>query len=414
MKIKRILCMTLCVALVVGCCCLAACTPTDGGDDEGKGGTLLPVYSDMISEVRDIKLLTGPLSVKDTHSNWNVGCTDLGFPYYDATNNQMRFWFGDTFSSLNNSKEGWRSNVLGITSDFDASDGIEFDEFVCRLDGYAAELINSEHDTSKGSEYTCIPTGGFELNGVHYAFYMSINNWDNGWLCNFCNVAKSTDGENFVKMNNLFWCNSASVNSKAAGQVKARLGISDDAVITAHVAPNFMQIFPYVYEGYVYIFGLPSARLGGVKLGRVAVANFENFDEYEYYYDGQWYKGTAGLNKIKGEYDEKSFIVKPSVGEVCVSYNKYLDKFLMTYYISNSIVFRTSDNLTEWSKSEKIITNAEFLQLYGGFTHEKYMSNDGKTVYFFLSRWYKYDENGVNVPNDPEGYNVRVMSFTFK
>ena len=393
---------------------MAGCitNPPDGGDD-GKDkkpiGKALPVYSDMLAEVRDIKMLTGPSGVTNTYADWGVGGTDLGVPYYDATNNKMMFWFGDTFASVNSSRDRWRSNVLGVSSDFDARDGIKFDSFVSNLPGAAKEVIASEHDTSRAGEYTCIPTGGFELNGTHYAFYMSINNWDNNtWMCNFCNVAKSTDGgKNFVKMNNLFWCNADSVNPKATAQAVARLGV-EQSVASSHAAPNFMQIFPLVHDGYVYVFGLPSGRNGGVKLGRVLTTNFENFDEYEYYYDSQWFKGKTGLDKIKGEFDEKSFIVRPTVGEVCVSYNKYLQKFIMTYYANNAIVMRTSSNLTEWSKTERIVTNAEFTQLYGGFTHEKYMSADGKTVYFFLSKWY------TDTPNDPEGYNVRVMSFTFK
>ena len=35
------------------------------------------------------------------------------------------------------------------------------------------------------------------------------------------------------------------------------------------------------------------------------------------------------------------------------------------------------------------------------------LSDDGKTVYLMLSKWYNYVDS-----RDPTGYNVRVLSFT--
>lgn len=410
----RFAAIVMCAVIALSMVGLVACNgnnpDTPDNPDKPKPtpiGTPLKVYSDKISSVYDVAMLTGPSGKTNTHADWGIGGTDLGFPYYDATNNKMMFLFGDTFSSVNSGSAGWRSNVLGMTSDFDASDGITFDSFVCNMPGMAKQIVDSVHDTSNEGEYTSIPTGGIELNGTHYVFYMAIKDWQNNtWNVNYCNVAKSTDGKNFVKMNNLYWLNSSAKNSRAEANVMSTLGVSK-ADAAGHVAPAFMQIFPYIYGDYVYMFGLPSGRSGGVKLARVLKADIESFDKYQYYYDGNWYTGAEGLAKVKDEMDEASYVVLPTVGEVCVSYNKYLEAHMMTYYTNNKIVFRTSKDLVKWSKAETIVTNAEFLQLYGGFTHEKYTSDDGKTVYLMLSKWYNYVDS-----SDPTGYNVRVLSFT--
>lgn len=412
----RFAAIVMCAVIVLSVVGLVACNGDnpDTPDNPDKptpapNGTPLKVYSDKISSVYDVAMLTGALGKTDTLTEWGIGGTDLGFPYYDASNNKMVFLFGDTFSSVNKGNAGWRSNVIGVTSDFDASDGITFDSFIHNISGMAKQVIDSPHDTSNKGEYTSIPTGGIELNGTHYVFYMAIKDWQyNTWNVNYCNVAKSTDGKNFVKMDNLYWLNASTKNSLAEANVMSTLGVTK-ADAAGHVAPGFMQIFPYVVGDYVYLFGLSSGRAGGVKLGRVLKADIESFDKYQYYHGGNWYMGAEGLSKVKDEMDEASYVVLPTVGEVCVSYNKYLDAHMMTYYTNNKIVFRTSKDLVKWSKAETVVTNAEFLQLYGGFTHEKYTSADGKTVYMFVSKWY----NSVDI-TDKTGYNVRVLSFTLK
>lgn len=419
-KTLKISALLLCVVLALSLFGFASCfdtpvtpdkpNPDTPGGDTKPTGTPLAVYSSKIASVYDVAMLTGPLGKTDTLTEWGIGGTDLGFPYYDEASGKMMFLFGDTFSSVNGGSSGWRSNVLGITSDLDASDGIVFDEFAHNVEGMAKQIIDSRHDTSNNGEYTSIPTGGIAINGVHYVFYMAIKDWQNNtWNVNYCNVAKSTDGgKNFTKMSNLYWVNEPSKNPLAQTNVCGTLNVTAEEA-NKHVSSGFMQIFPYAYQEYVYLFGLPSGRGGGVKLGRVKAAEIEQFDKYQYYYGGEWYTGSAGLAKVKDEMDENSYIVMPSVGEVCVSYNKYLGKHMMTYYTNNKVVFRTSSDLISWSKSETIVTNTEFLQLYGGFTHEKYTSDDGKTVYLFLSKWYNYADGA-----DKTGYNVRVLSFTLK
>ncbi len=182
----RFAAIVMCAVIALSVVGLVACNgnnpDTSDNPDKPKPtpiGTSLKVYSDKISSVYDVAMLTGPSGKTNTHADWGIGGTDLGFPYYDATNNKMMFLFGDTFSSVNSGSAGWRSNVLGMTSDFDASDGITFDSFVCNMPGMAKQIVDSVHDTSNEGEYTSIPTGGIELNGTHYVFYMAIKDWQN-------------------------------------------------------------------------------------------------------------------------------------------------------------------------------------------------------------------------------------------
>lgn len=369
----------------------------------------LEVYSEKIKTVEDLGLVTGVLAKPSTLDKYKIGGTDLGIPYYDDTRGQMYLLFGDTFSGINNMSGDWRSQTVGISTDFKLSDGLTFDSFISDSNGKAVQIIESMHDSNgAGGERTCIPTGGISINGVHYVFYMSIREWLSvGWDINFCALAKSTDAKNFEVLTDIFWTEEVDL-----GKENATLLLDQtEEVAKAHEAEHFLQIFPYQIGDYVYLFGLTAGRFGGCKLGRVKSKNIENFDEYEYFTGKDenntpiWIKGEKGLKALKNNDD--SYIVEPQVGELSVCYNAYLGKYVMSYYSRNKIVMRTSDNLIDWSEIDIITTSEEFLQLYGGFAHELYMEKDGKIMYFLVSQY-------MNKKFKEEGYNVRLLKVTFK
>ena len=259
---NRILALVIFTAMMFS---LIGCT-SDGEVEKGMKVKEQPVYSQIIESVEDIGLITGVAASEDTLEKYNIGGTDLGIPYYDEKREQMYLLFGDTFEGINNMQEGWRSQTVGISKDFDFSDGFKFDSFISDASGNAIQIIESMHDgNDAGGERTCIPTGGIEINGTHYVFYMSIREWlDVGWDVNFCSVAKSTDGEQFEILTDLYWAENNEI-----GQTNAALILEQDEVeIKAHVTDHFMQIFPYRVDDYVYMYGIPSGRFGGVKLGR--------------------------------------------------------------------------------------------------------------------------------------------------
>lgn len=368
----------------------------------------LPTYSNLINSVKDLGLVTGKLANPSTLDVYNIGGTDLGIPYYDDIREKMYLLFGDTFEGINNMSGDWRSQTVGISTDFKLNDGLKFDSFISDQSGRAVQIIESMHDANgAGGERTCIPTGGIAIDGVHYVYYMSIREWlDVGWDINFCALAKSEDAQNFEILTDVYWTEEEDLGKENASLLLEQT--ADDAEL--HEGEHFLQIFPYRIDDYVYLFGLTAGRFGGCKLGRVKVENIESFDEYEYYVGKDnadnpvWVKGIEGLNALK--FNDNSYIVEPQVGELSVCYNAYLQKYVMSYYSKNKIVMRTSDNLIDWSEIEIITTSAEFLQLYGGFSHELYMEEGGKVMYFLISQY-------MNKQFKEEGYNVRLLKVTF-
>lgn len=372
-------------------------------------GTLLDSYSPMISTVEDLGLVTGVLAKPSTKDVYNIGGTDLGIPYYDETRKQMYLLFGDTFEGINNMSGDWRSQVVGISKDFKLNNGLTFDSFISDDSGRAIQIIEAMHDANgAGGERTCIPTGGIAINGVHYVYYMSIREWLKvGWDVNFCALAKSEDAQNFTVLTDVYWSEDDDLGKENAHLLLER----DEEEIIEHESRDFLQIFPYLVDDYVYLFGLTEGRFGGCKLARVKTESIENFDEYEYYQGKDennqpiFIKGVEGLRGLT--YNDESYIVEPQVGELSVCYNAYLEKYVMSYYSKNKIVMRTSTNLIDWEEIEIITTSAEFIQLYGGFSHELYMEKNGKVMYFLISQY-------MNKKLNEEGYNVRLLKVTFK
>ena len=368
----------------------------------------LPVYSKMMTSVEDLGLVTGKLANPSTLDPYKIGGTDLGIPYYDETREQMYLLFGDTFEGVNNMTGDWRSQTVGISKDFNLSDGLTFDSFISDSKGRAVQIIESMHDSNgAGGERTCIPTGGIEVNGVHYVFYMSIREWLSvGWDVNFCALAKSTDAQNFTILKDMYW-----TEEENAGKENTELLLEQPKEeIANHEGDDFLQIFPYRKGEYIYLFGLTSGRFGGCKLGRVKPENIESFQKYEYFTGKDengtplWVEGTEGLKAIKNNDD--SYIVEPQVGELSVCFNAYLNKYVMSYYSKNKIVMRTSYDLIDWTEIEIITTSEEFIQLYGGFSHELYMEENGKVMYFLISQY-------MNKSLSEEGYNVRLLKVKF-
>ena len=370
-----------------------------------------PVYSDSIEKIEFVGMLTGVNAYDNTLEKWDIGGTDLGIPYYDEQRGQMYFLFGDTFRNNNGGSGNWRSQVVGVTKDLDASDGIKFDSFISedKRNGYATQIIDAMHDSNDAEyEITVIPTGAIVIDGIHYVYYMSVRIWHTiGWDVNYCGVAKSTDGQKFEIIEDLFWS-----DPKELGQLNTGDLLDQDAeVVLEHTGGNFLQIFPYRVGDYVYIFGIPNARFGGCKLGRVLASEIEDFSKYEYYTgkdaneEPVWVQGADGLRALDN--NDESYIFEPQVGELSVSYNEYLGKYVMSFYSLDRIVVTYSENLIDWSDLEILISSNDLPVLYGGFTHELYMEEKGKVMYFYVSWYYQ-------TPHVDDAYNVNIMRVTFK
>ncbi|NLB85336.1 MAG: DUF4185 domain-containing protein [Acholeplasmataceae bacterium] len=389
MRFKRLLIAVVCVILSLG---MFACKK-DG----------IKVYSSKIKSLKDMGLITGDDSPNKTGENWNVGGTDLGIPIYDEANQKMFLAFGDTYSGADQ-LGNWRSNVMAVTTDLDASDGITIDSFLNNNRPVAKEFIPSRKVDNL--EITTIPTGGIVIGDSIYVHYMSVRVWKGSgeWDINYNGVVKSVDGgETWTRVNNLTWAES---NEDYVQTVTGMDGVE----LNKRIAPNLLQVFPIKSaDGYIYIYGIPGGRSGGAKLGRVLVDNYEDFFEYEYFngYDKNkdpiFIKGTAGLEAILE--NDSSYIVPPTVAEISVMYNGYLKKWMILYKTNSvgRLIFRISDNPWGAWSDEELITTAKDLPggFYGEFMHEAYSEKNGKIIYIIISQWKPI-------------YNSRLMRLEFK
>jgi hypothetical protein len=344
-------------------------------------------YSKKIMYVQDKGLITGKKATVDT-SKWKLTGTDLGFSFYDSDIKRFYSIFGDTTS---NGGGIWNSNMTLYTDDLDFSNGINWQGKLPGQYGTNSQItpVSKRIANSYGYTYdktlitstdvsTTIPTGACIVNGTYYVFYMEVGEFqDNGeWDVFASGAVKSTDkGQTWSVVPSLKW-------------------ISKDADGVEGNAKNFGQIFPLVVDDYVYIYGIPGGRSGGVKLGRVATSDIDDFSSYQYYsgLDSSsspiWKDGNAGLNAIKES--EDSYIVSPSCGELCVCYEPYLQRYMMSYMQNNSqIVIRRSVNpWGEWSSSDVIMKQSDLSGLYGGMTSPALFNDGGRQVYFFVSEWF--------------------------
>ena len=76
-------------------------------------------------------------------------------------------------------------------------------------------------------------------------------------------------------------------------------------------------------------------------------------------------------------------------GEMCVTYNEYLQKYIALYQSGSNLVYRTAD--TPWgtfSAPETILsTSADMRSAYGAFTCQQLSDHGGKRIWIMVSEW---------------------------
>lgn len=391
-----------------------------------------------IEALRYVAFVTGDRSENKTGEKFDVGGTDLGFPVYLPSTNEMLIFFGDTFSR-NDMTGAWRSNAMGCTSDFDLSDGLDLEGFLTengkQKSGNAVAVIEGKHNKD---EVTKIPTGAVEIDGTVYMFYFSKYSWDlQVDSMNYGGCVKSTDGGNtWQRVNELTWANHGTGNCSIYGEKNGVTGneasdiqalINEDICgvgnkanidISHHEGYFFTQIFPVENkDGYIYIFGEGGYRTHGIKLGRVKREEFENFDAYEYLVgyendgDPVFVKGRDGLDILRDS--RESFILGDETskyGEHSVYYNPYLKKWVLTYLEDGKggICYSLADDIYgPYSKGETLIgydfsgLPDNVSSIYHNGTHEKWIADGGKKMYLLLSQYTPI-------------YNTSVIEITFK
>ena len=317
--------------------------------------------------IRRVARLTGKslpnenlLNPNRTDEKYDIGGTDLGIAW-DMGKGKTGLFFGDTYGHdyvpVNGGGPGaagnWRSNVLGITTDKDLSDGLSFDNMV------AKELIPSPHITNGTGSHTSIPTAAIHAMGADFVHYMDVRKWGvaGSWTTNFSGLFYSKD-------QGLTW-------KKAAG-----IHFNGDS--------HFSQVGFAKHNGWIYMIGTRSGRTGAAYLARFKEANIVNQASYQY-----WNRNTGW---VTGDESKAEAIIEAPVGELSLLYNSKYKRWILTYLNEQkgALVMRDAASITGfWSEEKTLATATEYPGLYGAFLHP--ISSVGDQLYFMMSLWFPYN-----------------------
>ncbi|MGB4135150.1 MAG: DUF4185 domain-containing protein [Microbacterium sp.] len=348
---------------------LAACSPT--GAVELDPDPDRPFVLAGVSGVTEIAQLTGPEAMNDTMSVGVAG-TDLGSMV--DIGDKTFFLFGDTFGEREPGSIGgqggmWRSNVLAWSTDGDPTDGIDFDGWLDDGIGMAKAIVEGDHDgNDAGGEVTKIPTYGFAIGDTMYVAYMSVRHWGEAgrWDSNRAALVKSADhGATWAPVEGVEWPGDSNFVQFAAAQVRES------------------------GTEYVYIWAIPSGRFGGVRLMRVPAAeeDVETLSSYEYF------AGSEGETpRWSAEMADAVTVVDGTIGELSVMWSTYLERWIMTYSDAGNAYIR--EGITPWGPwgdPIELVPGSDYPGLYSPYLNPRYVSDDGRTIYFTLSLWGPYN-----------------------
>jgi hypothetical protein len=322
-----------------------------------------------------VSRLTGSPSQNQTTAV-GVGGADLG--HMVNHNGKTYFLFGDTFSGETPFVGGdWRNNTMAWSTDFNPSDGITLDGWLTRPDGTAKQVI------SPGSQpITYIPTGAISVGDKIYAWYMHVSDW-NGWTLSHAGLGwwREGDSQFTIVPNYRFENPSGGAYTTGNGTVGGNFGM---------VAASFRSPLENVDDEYLYLWGTPGGREGGVKLARVLPSQIEDLSAYRYF-DGlvgdepQW---------TTSEYAGKK-LIENSVGEMSVMYNEAIGAWTLMYITGGAQPdFEIRQAELPWGPWSNPITVVDFSQapgLYAPYMNPLYVEDNGKTLYFTMSLWGSYD-----------------------
>lgn len=358
--------------------------------------------SSGIINIENVGFVTGPNSANaDMLAQNGFSYTDLGISVYDKNNELNYFFYGDTFPALTPDGYGfsgtWHSNFFAVSSDTQLSNGITFDS----VKGSVIEGNHQGNSPDLNGEVTKIPTGGTVIDGVVYMFYMSISDWSD-WRIRWSGCVKYVNGE-WQNVPSLNWVD---INAEPyIDNHPAKISHPQEFDYTMTPTDCFKQITvcSNAEDGYLYLYATGNGRLTDAKLMRVKPIDFENPMRYEYFCGTQqgdplWKTARQnGVEESVAVIDKNS--TSKSIGELTVIYNPYLKKYMATYCADNyqskfsndyyGLLMRLSD--TPYGPFDEIYCIDKKSRLiakggiYGAFTSEGMIEEDGRIVYLQVS-----------------------------
>jgi hypothetical protein len=331
-----------------------------------------------LSPAVEVMQLTGAATI----AAGQVSGADLGHLF--DLDNRLYIVFGDSYGPGSDFPPGrkdlgrepilndWRSNTMASVSSAQEflQNGLRNASMIMDRDSHAKELIPGLHQPNDGrGEVTKIPTSGVAVGETMFLHYMSVKKWvDSGkWDLNYSSLAYSDNKGQDWNLVPFKWEKDGNF-----GQV---------AFVRGDQLPGPLA------TSYIYMFGIPAGRFGGVKLARVPATreSLLNPESYSYYREEGasrgWVKGT------EKEWMATELVPRP-VGEFSVIYNRHFERWIMLYFDNQSIMLREAPNVTGlWSPPQQIYTGGA---IYAPFMHPSLVENDGEFVYFTMSRWETY------------------------
>ncbi|QBD83215.1 DUF4185 domain-containing protein [Ktedonosporobacter rubrisoli] len=302
----------------------------------------------------------GAGSINRTDSLWGLYGADLGHMFMHR--NKMYMVFGDSFGPpaadpfFSKPHSDWRSNTMAwIERPLSPWKGLTFSGMITDKPGHAKELLSSKK--IPGDENTVIPTYGVSVANSMFLHYMSVRTWGQPghWTLNYSGLAYSDDdGQNWTK----------------------------DMKVTWPADSNFGQVAILEDGSYLYFFGIPGGRYGGVQLARVRAQAILDMGSYQYWDGKSWQANNPAA---------ATTIVPAPVGELSVRWNSYYKKWIMMYLNDPRyrVVMRTADNLTgPWSQEMVIVTGQQYPQLYAPYITPLW--NNGPDIFFTMSLYGPY------------------------
>lgn len=347
-----------------------------------------------------VSRLTGPLGSNSINPTWQVGIggTDLG--HMVNHNGKTYFLFGDTFANDAVAGAGttdWRNNVMAYSTDTTPANGITFDGWITRPNGTARQVINpgAEQGVPGFGPVTYIPTGAISANNKIYAWSMRID-WDgfpeppgvpstDGWMLSHAGLASWQEGDS--QFTDIPGFRFQAPDGGAYSWAEGREGPGNFGMVAA----SYRSPLENTGDNFIYLWGTPGGREGGVKLARVLPSQIENLSSYRYF-DGTF----AGVplwttNEYAGEK-----IIQNSVGEMSVMYNEAVGAWTMMYITGGGSqpdfeIRQAPDPWGPWSDPVRVADFSQAPGLYSPYMNPLYVEDNGKTLYFTMSLWDPYD-----------------------
>ncbi len=191
----------------------------------------------------------------------------------------------------------------------------------------------------------------------------------------------------------------------------------DDA--TPEKRYDFAQASFVERDGYIYMFGAPSGRFGGLKVGRILTTDFinpDNTNNWQYYTNSSTWSTLSSTEEIR---TNGKWIIEPKIGvsnysyyndyspeymtiaEFSVVYNEYLGKYMLITgrpdqgSIYGIYMYTSSNPQGPWTEY-KLLPNQDVScsslnwSYYGTYTSSYLLENGGKIVNFLATTWNTY------------------------